>query len=134
MPAVLLDSSFLIELEREIEGGQAGPAVRWLQQNRRRAARPLLVSAISVAEFLEGFDDSSRGLAFISHFVPQGLGFKQAVKCAELQRRARAFGRRLGENDAWQVAVAECAAAAIVGRDRPAFERLGKRYEQLERA
>ena len=34
MPPVLLDSSFLIDLEREIAAGVAGPAIKWLRQSR----------------------------------------------------------------------------------------------------
>jgi hypothetical protein len=78
--------------------------------------------------------DEARGLAFINRYVPQTLGFKHAKKCAELQRRARKAGRRFGENDAWQLAVAECAGAAIVAQDRLAFSHLGSRYEQFAEA
>jgi predicted nucleic acid-binding protein len=127
----LLDSSFLIALEREIETGRAGPAMQWLRRNRSLPDRPLLVSSITVAEFLEGFDDEAHGLSFITRYVPQTLGFKHAKKCAELQRRARKTGRRFGENDAWQLAVAECAGAALVARDRNAFSHLGNRYERF---
>ena len=51
MVPALLDSSFLIDLEREIESGVAGPALAWLRQNRTRVQRPLMVSCISAAEF-----------------------------------------------------------------------------------
>jgi predicted nucleic acid-binding protein len=127
----LLDASFLIALEREIESGRAGAAVQWLRRNRRLLDRPLLVSSITVAEFLEGFEDEARGLVFITRYVSQPLGFKHAKKCAEIQRRARKTGRRFGENDAWQLAVAECAGATIVARDRNAFSHLGNRYERF---
>jgi predicted nucleic acid-binding protein len=127
----LLDASFLIALEREIESGRAGAAVQWLRRNRRLPDRPLLVSSISVAEFLEGFENEARGLAFVSRYVPQTVGFKHAKKCAEIQRRARKTGRRFGENDAWQLAVAECTGASIVARDRTAFSHLGNRYERF---
>lgn len=131
MAPVLLDSSFLIDLEREIEAGVAGPAMAWLRQNRRREPRPLLVSCVSVAEFLEGCDDPSVGMTFMGRFIPQNIGFQHATKCAELQRRARKNGRRFGENDAWQLAFAERANASIVGRDRKAFAHLRHRYEQI---
>ena len=131
MSPTLLDSSFLIALEREIESGRVGPAMHWLRRHRGLLDRPLLVSSITVAEFLEGFDDQARGLAFITRYVPQTVGFKHAKKCAELQRRARKAGRRFGENDAWQLAVAECAGATIVARDRNAFSHLGNRYERF---
>jgi predicted nucleic acid-binding protein len=131
MPPALLDASFLIDLEREIEAGRPGAAMRWLRANRAIADRPLLISCVSAAEFLEGFDDVKRGMAFIMRYVPQNIGFKHAVKCAEVQRRARKSGRRFGENDAWQLAFAECAGATIVARDRRAFLHLGLRYEQF---
>jgi predicted nucleic acid-binding protein len=128
---VLLDSSFLIDLEREIEAGVAGPAMAWLRGNRGGGQRPLLVSCVSVAEFLEGCDDPQKGMEFICRYIPQSIGFQHATKCAELQRRGRRKGHRFGENDAWQLAFAERANASIVGRDRKAFQHLGHRYEQM---
>jgi predicted nucleic acid-binding protein len=68
---------------------------------------------------------------FVCPYIPQGFGFQHAPKYAEIQRRARGKGRRLGENDAWQIAFAERAGASIVGRDRKAFPHLRGRYEQL---
>ena len=133
MSAVLLDSSFLIDLEREIASGSAGPAMAWLRRNRGSAKRALLVSCVSVAEFMEGFRTAGEikdGLAFLDRYVPQNIGFKTATKCAEIQRRALQKGHKYGENDAWQLAIAERSEASIVGRDRNAFLRLGKRYEQ----
>jgi hypothetical protein len=48
---VLLDSSFLIALERETASGEPGPARRFLASLRDR---PLTISIVSVAEILEG--------------------------------------------------------------------------------
>jgi predicted nucleic acid-binding protein len=42
-----------------------------------------------------------------------------------VQRRA---SHRLSENDAWLVATADVLDADVVGADRAAFERLGRRY------
>ena len=131
MPPALLDSSFLIDLEREIDSGRAGWAMQWLRRNRALPDRPLLVSSLTSAEFLAGFDDEAHGLAFLARYIPQTVGFKHARKCAELQRRARKAGKRLGENDAWQLAFAECSHASVVGRDRKAFSQLGNRYERF---
>jgi predicted nucleic acid-binding protein len=136
-PAVsptLLDSSFLIDLESEVESGQAGPAIKWLRKNRAFPDRAILVSCVTVAEFLEGFEDAERGLTFITRYVPQTIGFKHAKECAELQRRAGKVGKRYGENDAWQLAFAECAGATIVARDRKAFAHRGNRYERFDAA
>ena len=132
MDPALLDASFLISLEREIEAGVAGPAMNWLRRQRSLASRALIVSCVSVADFLEGCDDSDTGAEFIGRFIPQGIGFQHATKCAEIQRRAARTGRRWGENDAWQLAFADRARAVIVGRDHKAFSHLGQRYERFD--
>lgn len=118
----LLDSSYLIDLERETAAGNIGPARKFLSSLR---GRPLVVSIVSVEELLEGAIDEAAALAALQRFTIQGLHLTQARRCALLQRRA---SQRLGENDAWLVATAESIDADIVGADRTAFERLGARY------
>jgi predicted nucleic acid-binding protein len=119
---VLLDSSYLIDLERETGTGDLGPARRFLPSLR---GRPLVVSTVSVEELLEGAADETAALASLQRFTIQGLHVAQARRCALTQRRAP---RRLGENDAWLVATAESIDADVVAADRSAFERLGARY------
>ena len=119
---VLLDTSFLIDLERDTAKGELGPARRFLPSLR---GRPLVLSIVTVAELLEGAADEAAALASLQRFSIQGLHLAQARRCALLQRRAT---RRMGENDAWLVATAESISADIVGADRIAFERLGTRY------
>lgn len=118
----LLDSSFLIDLERETAAARVGPARQFLPALR---GRPLVVSVVSVEEVLEGVTDEAAALASLQRFTIQGLHLAQARRCALIQRRA---ARRLGENDAWLVATAESLNADVVGADRAAFERLGERY------
>ena len=118
----LLDSSYLIDLERETAAGDVGPARRFLPSLR---GRRIVVSIVSVEELLEGAADDAAALASLQRFTIQGLHLAQARRCALLQRRA---SRRLGENDAWLVATAESLNADVVGADRSAFDRLGERY------
>ena len=118
----LLDSSYLIDLEREIAAGDLGPARRFLPSLR---GRPIVVSVVSVEELLEGAADESAAFAALQRFAIQGLHLAHARRCALVQRRA---SRRLGENDAWLVATAESLDADVVAADRAAFERLGARY------
>jgi predicted nucleic acid-binding protein len=118
----LLDSSFLIDLERETAGGEVGPARKFLPSLR---GRPLVVSIVTVEELLEGATNQATALASLQRFSIQGLHLAQAQRCALLQRRA---SRRLGENDAWLVATADLLDADVVGADRAAFLRLGSRY------
>ena len=119
---VLLDTSFLIALERETADGKHGPARAFLSSLR---GRQLVVSVISVAELLEGAADEAAAFGSLQRFAIQGLHLAQARRCALLQRRA---ARRMGENDAWLVATAESINADVAGADRAAFERLGSRY------
>lgn len=131
MHPALLDSSFLIDLEREIQAGIAGKAIEWLRRECGKKQRALFVTSVSAAEFLEGCEDTERGLEFLSHYIPQGIGSQHSTKCAEIQRRAAKRGSRFSEDDAWQIAFAECAKASIVARDTKAFTHLGDRYEQF---
>ena len=119
---VLLDSSFLIALEREAARRERGPARVFLPSLH---GRPLVVSIVSVEELLEGAADEATTLTSLQRFSIQGLQLAQAQRCALLQRRS---ARRMGENDAWLVATAQSLNADIVGADRAAFERLGAGY------
>lgn len=121
-PPVLLDSSFLIALERETRMRREGPAFAMLP---RLAGRKLCVSIVTVAEFLEGARDRDEAARALARFTVQPLAWAQARRCAVIQARAE---RRLRENDAWIVATAEILGAEVVGRDRGAFARLGERY------
>lgn len=118
----LLDSSYLIDLQRETANAEIGPARRFLSSLR---GRPLVVSVVSVEEVLEGAISEADALAALQRFTIQGLHLAQARRCALLQRRA---SRRSGENDAWLVATAESIDVDVVAADRSAFERLGARY------
>jgi predicted nucleic acid-binding protein len=117
----LLDSSYLIDLERETAAGEIGPARKFLASLR---GRPLVVSIISVEELLEGAVNEGAALAALRRFTIHGLHLAQARRCALLQRRTP---RRLGENGAWLVATAESINADVVAADRAAFDRLGAR-------
>ena len=119
---VLLDTSFLVALERETTSGENGPARKFLPSLR---GRQLVISIVSVEEVLEGAADEAAAFASLQRFAVQGLHLAQARRCALLQRRA---SRRMGENDAWLMATADSLNADIVGADRAAFERLGARY------
>ena len=123
---VLLDSSYLVALERETATGEIGPARRFLPSLR---GRRLVVSVISVEEMLEGAADEATAFHSLQRFAVQGLHLTHARRCALLQRRS---ARRLGENDAWLVATAQTLDADIVGADRAAFERLGDRYLRFQ--
>ena len=122
MKHCLLDSSFVIDLLNEIAGGKEGAALGWLRRNGTAA---LWISPVTLAEVLEGADDPDAVKDYLRRYSWQGIYRLHADRVANLQRRA---ARRMGENDAWQAAVAEQMGAVLVGHDK-AFKRLGAAYE-----
>jgi hypothetical protein len=50
-----------------------------------------------------------------------------------MRRSEGRIANRMGENDAWQVAIADCMDGIIVGHDPADFRRLGARYEDHRR-
>lgn len=114
---LLLDTSFLVELEAELSERREGPARAMLSA---RSLEPVAVSVVSLGEFAEGFDDAAAVEAFLSRFKVVTLSRAIAYRCAELQRR---MPQRLGENDAWIAATALAYGAELLGRER-AFARV----------
>jgi len=127
MKKCLLDSSFLVDLLNELAEGRAGPALRWLRDN---AASHLWITPVTMAELLEGAEDPEAVRAYLGRFSWQGIHRVHADKVAVHQRRS---SHRLGENDAWQVAIAEQMGAVVVGHDHRAFQRLGDAYDDHRR-
>ena len=123
MTRYLLDSSFVVDLLNEIaDHDDGGAALQWLRRNRRAK---LWISPVTLVEVLEGAKDVDAVRAYLSRYGWQGIHRIQAETAARLQRRTK---HRLGENDAWQAAVAECMKARVVGHD-DAFKRLAAGYE-----
>jgi predicted nucleic acid-binding protein len=123
MKRCLLDSSFLIDLLNETAAGENGPARSWLARHPRTE---LWISPVTCAEVLEGAEDPAEVAAALSAFRWQPIGHRHAIRVAALQRQST---RRLGENDAWQVAVAQTMDAVLIGHDPKAFVRPGLRHE-----
>jgi predicted nucleic acid-binding protein len=127
MRKCVLDSSFLVDLLNEISAGGPGPALNWLQRNP--SAR-LWITPVTMAEVLEGAQDPEAVKSYLARYSWQGIHRVHAEKVAVRQRRA---AHRMGENDAWQAAIAEFMGAVLVGHDTPAFQRLGAAYDDYHR-
>ena len=123
MKKCLLDSSFVIDLLNEIASEKAdGPALRWLNSNKRAQC---WISPVTLAEVLEGAEDPEAVGIDLARFRWQGIHRNHARRVALVQRSAP---RPLGENDAWQAALADSMKATLVGSDK-AFARVGIEYE-----
>jgi predicted nucleic acid-binding protein len=114
---LLLDTSFLIELETELARSQVGPARALLSAHR---SEPVAISIVSVGEFAEGFAEPVDVEAFLSRFRVLARSRAIAYKTAAMQS---ALSARLGENDAWIAATALAYGATVVGREG-AFRRV----------
>jgi predicted nucleic acid-binding protein len=123
MKHYLLDSSFVIDLLTEMSEGKVGPAIRWSDAN---STASFWISPVTYAEVLEGAEDPVVIDKVFHALRWQMIGRQHANHVARIQRRS---SNRLGENDAWQVAIADLMGASIVGHDPKAFDRLGDRYD-----
>jgi len=122
MKRCLLDSSFVIDFWNETASRTFGPAHAWLRNN---PSAELWISPVTYAETLEGADDLVSARDLFRSYRWQLIGRQQGERAALNQRRNAS---RLGENDAWQLAIAECMDASLVGHDSKAFSRLRDRY------
>lgn len=108
---LLLDTTFISDLDSELVARRTGPARELFA--RMRSAE-IFVSVVTVAEFYEKRGrEAARELA--SRFAVLGLHVADALSCGQLQTRSR---RRLGENDAWLAAQALRGGLAVVTRDQ----------------
>ena len=108
---LLLDTTFVSDLDSELTNRHTGPARRFARQfpNAR-----VFVSVITVEEFYEKRGrEAARELA--ARFAVLGLHVADALRCGLLQTRAP---RRLGENDAWLAAQALRGGFELVTRDQ----------------
>ena len=111
-----LDTTFLIDLQREMESGRSGRAAQWIEQNGEEEAG---ISAVAWGEFLEGLRDRS-------HPVVQELTGRYSVwpveeEAAEFYGRVvrglRQQGRLVGSNDLWIACTALQRGAALLTRN-----------------
>jgi predicted nucleic acid-binding protein len=114
---LLLDTSFVIDLEKELVADKLGKARSFLRARPRQA---VAISIITLGEFAEGFEDYHDVEAFLSRFRVLSLSRAIAYKAAAMQST---LPQRLGENDAWIAATALAYNAELVGRER-AFSRV----------
>ena len=111
---MLLDTQFLIELERELDAATVGPARRF--PGSRRSA-PVLVSTKSIGESAAGMNTNDAARRLVSRFRRVNLFTEVALAAADLDRRLIGMGLRLGENDTWLAGAARYYGVPIVSND-----------------
>jgi predicted nucleic acid-binding protein len=102
---VLLDTTFLIDLQRGLRNARRDAAVRFLVS--RPEAR-VCISLVSWLEFAEGYADEQEDAChqFLSRFRLVLPDLAIAWRASRLSRTLRAGGRRLADHDLWIAATA----------------------------
>src|SRR3954463_5346958 len=111
---MLLDSSYLIDLEEEIACRQFGPAMAFAHAHRRAAPR---ISVVTLGEIAAGGADEPSTRRFLARYRVITLKPEIAYLAGRLERALAARGQRLGENDNWIAATALYYGEPIVTND-----------------
>lgn len=117
---MFLDTNFLIEMVRELDDRQVGPARAFLARHR---ARPPRVTVISLGELAAGLADNETARVFLARFQIVTLKPEIALAAAQVDRGLIGRGMRLDENDTWLAGFCLYYGAALVSRDRE-FDRV----------
>jgi len=111
-----LDTTFLIDLQREMESGRYGRAAQWIEQNGEEEAG---ISAVAWGEFLEGLRDRSHPVVqeLAGRFSVWPVGEEAAEVYGRVVRGLRQQGRLVGSNDLWIACTALQRGAALLTRN-----------------
>jgi predicted nucleic acid-binding protein len=119
-----LDTSFLIDLQHERRGrGTPAGAIAFL---RARADAELLLPAVALGEYLEGFPDSDSEVAraLVSPLRVLEVTAEVARVYASVARSLRDAGQLIGTNDLWIACTARAAGVPVVTRNVEHFRRV----------
>jgi predicted nucleic acid-binding protein len=120
---VIADTTFLIDLEREVSRRQAGPAMQFLARNQAQTMR---ISVITFGELAEGYENPAAP-ALEEMIGPYGIvdiTKPIGVRYAAISRLLRSSGSRWGDNDIWIGATAIELGEPLVTRDLDHFSRI----------
>ena len=95
-----VDTTFLIDLQRERSAGIPGPAHQYLTEI---GDAELCLSVIALAEFVEGFDDQSHPIVAAVRRRHRILSTDEetALVYGRVARELRSQGGLIGTNDLW---------------------------------
>ena len=120
---MIVDTTFLIDMEREIIQKAPGPAMEFLAHH---AEQTLRISVITYGELAEGYDDpAAQELEeLVAPFGIVEVTRSIARRYATISSALRISGDRWGDNDLWIGATALDADEPLLTRDRDRFSRI----------
>jgi tRNA(fMet)-specific endonuclease VapC len=120
---VILDTTVLVDLQKELRREKPGAATRLLE---RSGDAPVFISFVTWMEFAEGFGDDDRTACerFLSGFQILWPDADTAWRAARVSRSLRASGQPIGDHDLWIAALALQHGHAVVSRNEEHFLRV----------
>jgi predicted nucleic acid-binding protein len=120
---MILDTTVLVDLQREFRREEPGPATRLLET---AGDAPLLITFVTWMEFAEGFDDDDRRdcESFLAAFRVLWPDADTAWRAARVSRALQDAGTPIGDHDLWIAALALEHGHAVVSRNERHFSRV----------
>jgi len=124
MESLALDTTFLIDLQNERRSrGHASGATDFLSEHQ---SVELLLPAVALGEYLEGFADSNAeaAQALIAPLRVLPVTAETALVYATVVRSLRTKGQLIGTNDLWIACTAKAANLPLLTRNVSEFKRV----------
>jgi predicted nucleic acid-binding protein len=120
---MILDTTVLVDLQKEFRREQPGAASRLLEAS---GSAPMLIAFVTWMEFAEGFGDDDRAACerFLSGFQVLWPDADTAWRAARVSRALRASGSPIGDHDLWIAALALQHGHAVASRNDRHFKRV----------
>ncbi len=118
---MILDTTFLIDLQREFKKRRNGPAREFLNE---RAGTRFRISVITATEFLEGFETTAKGERFIRNLPWTPVDDAIARQAAVFRRSLRVAGQLIGDFDLLIGSTAVVLQLPLVTNNEAHFRRL----------
>ena len=120
---MILDTTVLIDLQREFRRDQPGAASRLLESSGDAA---VFVSFVTWMEFAEGFGDDDRLACerFLSGFQVLWPDAETAWLAARISRSLRGAGEPIGDHDVWIASLAFQHGRTVISRNERHFRRV----------